>query len=217
MINLPPQAYKEIEALVYKHIYASVQNSIVEHFIPRFADKCIELYDYHFVAHEGNIGDKDPTSPSNLRPHFMSYIRGAAPNLIEYKDNEVVLNDRYYSDLSLGMEPSKTETNHLKLLYFYFVGIIGQYVFIDMETLEKMANKPKDPAGRFGEGFFMPAKNYKPKEGMPSLESVKSPLSGRQGVDIIYLAFLELESELREIISKAISGGMPSGMEVSIG
>lgn len=200
----------ELAPKIGKMAAAELRILIEQEFSTAFVSKVLEIYDRELVAHEGRIGDKDPTSPSALRPAFASYLRANASKFFSIGGGQLSLNRSYLEDFGFPSGPGEEETEPLKLLYFYFAGIIGTYGFISVEDYKAFKGRPYNPRwGRFGKGFFIERGAYisvaKSHQNAPKFSEIVSPLSGRSGVDVIQLAFHESTDVMKALIKKAVS------------
>ena len=201
---------EELAPKIGRMAAAELKILIEQEFATSFTEKVLEVYDRELVAHEGKIGDKDPTSPSSLRPAFASYLRANVNKFFVISGSQLSLNRSYLEDFGFPAGPDDKETSALKLLYFYFAGIIGTYGFISAEDYKDFKGRPYNPKwGRFGKGFFIERGAYisvaKSHQNAPKFSEIISPLSGRSGVDVIQLAFHESTDAMKVLIKKAVS------------
>jgi hypothetical protein len=204
---------KRLNKLIVPLIKKELAKTVQEDFIPHFINKASEVFDRELVAAENSAAKKDPTAPSKLKSTFLTYMSANAKELVIYDGTNIKLNQKYLDDLGFPSGPGKSETDKLRLLFFYFVGIVGSQGFISSELYESFNPVAQSTSvGRFGEGFFIEESVYNKrraallkyfKTNIPSFNEIKSPFSGRGPVDVIMMAFQESLPMLRGSVEKA--------------
>jgi hypothetical protein len=141
----------------------------------------------------------DPTSPSKIKGAVMNYVENSFNNGVSIEEGQVKLNILSSIDLGYPEGPDRTETDKVKLFYFYLEGVIGEFAFIGKEVYDRFnPDRKGNIVGRFGEGFLIPMDVYSKRKrnhliDLPSESDVRFPLSGAHPINLIGLVMAKMD------------------------
>jgi len=164
------------------------------------------VFDQMLVSpYEGTMSSEDLSAPSKLKPAVRNYVKSELTTKIgKLTSKEDTFSVQAISDAVFGFPsgPSRSETDPLRLFFFYLAGTPDEFVFIGADELDawrrakakapRMERSPSSGGGRshgrFGKGFMVPMDEYKrvyaADTSIPSPSQAKHPFSGAAPINL---------------------------------
>jgi hypothetical protein len=190
-----------------------LENEFRDDFIRVFSEE----YDGAFSSIESIMSKQgDPTAPSKIKPAVISYIRRNFEKAVSFDEGVVTFSLLNGRDLGYPEGPDETETDMVKLFYFYLEGVIGEFAFINNKTYNLInPDRSGKRIGRFGKGFLMHLDTYRKiktvhsnRDLMPAVEEVRFPMSNMPPSNLIdrVMDKLPLDKYIGLATSKILEG-----------
>ena len=172
-------------------------------FLPRYLDTFSQVYQEMLVSpFEGSMSADDKTAPSKLKSAVIKKIETDIQNklsMLSTKKKTIELHAIHESLFAFPSGPEPSDTDPVKLFYFYLVGTPGEFAFVSAENIDRWraararVKIPRRrtsglPLGRFNVGFMVPMGEYtlvyQQDNSLPSPSAARHPFSGSGPIHI---------------------------------